>query len=451
MRLDGVLTQAASGLDSVSRQLGLVGQNVANANTAGYVRETVSVSSSVAAGEGMGVRTGIATRTLDKALQAELFGATGQGAGEQLRSTVLASVTAASGAPGAGQDLASLVGTLRDAFSTLNGDPANATQQRAVVNAAATLAGGINALSGAIGTARQATQDGLVEDVAQANAGLKQLGVLSDAIMRARAAGTTTADLEDKRDAAMQGVASLTGARFLQQSNGDLLAVSGGTVLPIRSDSGPLSVGPATLAPGTTAPPLLLNGAPVSLGPDGGRIGAAAALRDTTLPGLQANLDGFAANLANGFTSAGLTLFSTAAGTVPSPATGFASTIGVAPAVAATPSAVRDGAAAAGTAGNTALIATVLNTVLATGSGTVAGQAGTLVADHATLADTAAKTLQTTQGVQASLSAKLSAGTAVSVDTEMTSMVRLQNSYGANAKVLSAVQAMYSQLMEMVR
>jgi len=89
--------------------------------------------------------------------------------------------------------------------------------------------------------------------------------------------------------------------------------------------------------------------------------------------------------------------------------------------------------------------------VLASGSGTLAGQAAALVADNAGLAATAAKRLDTSQGVQSSLATKLSAGTAVSVDSEMTDMVRLQNSYGANAKVLSAVQAMYTQLLEIVR
>jgi len=133
MRLDGVLTTAASGLDSVSKQLGIVGQNVANANTAGYVRESIALTALTAGNEGMGVRSGVATRTLDSTLQGEVFGAAGQSAGDQLRSTALTAVDAAAGAPGSEQDLASLVGNLRDGFSALANDPANQTQQHAVV------------------------------------------------------------------------------------------------------------------------------------------------------------------------------------------------------------------------------------------------------------------------------------------------------------------------------
>ena len=451
MRLDGVYAQSASGLDSVAKQLAVVGQNVANANTPGYVRESVALTSVTAAGDGLGVRTGVATRTLDQVLQAGVFAAGGQAAGERLRNQTLAAVDAASGAPGSGQDLASLVGNLRDAYSTLSSDPSNPTQQRAVVNQAGALAAGLNGISRAVADARQAVQDGLGDDVGRANAGLRQLGELSDQIIRARARGESTADLEDQRDTAAQTVSELTGAKYLQQSNGDLLAVTGGIVLPLRAGVGPLSVGTATLGPGSAAPPLLLNGAPVSLGAAGGRIGAAIALRDTTLPDLQAGVDGFALNLAQGFASAGLALFTAPGGAVPVAATGSAHAIQVSDAVAADPTLVRDGAGGPGPAGSAALVTTVLNTVLATGSGTIAGQATTLVARHADLAGQSARRLETEQAVHASLTAKLAAGTAVSVDKELATMVRLQNAYAANAKVLSAVQAMFTELLDSVR
>ena len=51
----------------------------------------------------------------------------------------------------------------------------------------------------------------------------------------------------------------------------------------------------------------------------------------------------------------------------------------------------------------------------------------------------------------ASLDAKLAAGTGVSLDTETADLVRLQNAYGANAKVIAAAQAMWTQLLDSVR
>ena len=55
------------------------------------------------------------------------------------------------------------------------------------------------------------------------------------------------------------------------------------------------------------------------------------------------------------------------------------------------------------------------------------------------------------RSVQTSLSTKLAAETGVSIDTEMSLMIQLQNAYGANARVISAAQAMWAQLMQIIR
>ena len=461
MRLDGVLSQAASGLDSISKKLANVSQNVANANTPGYVRETVQATSLSAAGVGMGVATGVATRSVDAALQGELFSTGGDVADGQVRQSTLSAIDQASGVPGGGQDLASLVGALRDAFSTLATDPSNETQQRVVVQRAGTLASGINALGQTVTQQRQGLQDSLLKDVADANTALAAVGQLSTQIITARSRGESTADLEDQRDAAAAQVTQLTGAKFVTQANGDLLAVSGGSVLSTHDASGPLAMATATLGPGSVAPPLTIGGAPTSLGhltPEGGtagggKIGAEIDLRDRVLPGVQSRLDSFGQALATGFSGQGLTLFTDAGGTsIPASGTaGFAQSIQVSAAVQTTPSMVRDGSGGVTTAGNTTLINTLLANVLDSGANTVSGQAADLVADNANLASTASTALTASQSLQTGLQTKLTAQSGVSVDSEMSAMIALQNSYGANAKVMAAVQSMWTQLLQTIQ
>src|ERR1700710_1224205 len=133
MNLDGALTSAASGLDSINKQLALISQNVANAGTPDYVRQSLPVSSVVAGNRGLGVRTGPATRSLDETLQADLFAATATEAGEQVTQAAMERIDQVSGMPGSGQDLPGLLGLVRDAFSQLATDPANGTQQRQVL------------------------------------------------------------------------------------------------------------------------------------------------------------------------------------------------------------------------------------------------------------------------------------------------------------------------------
>ncbi len=322
-----------------------------------------------------------------------------------------------------------------------------------MVNRASSLVEGVHALAGSLLNARQSAHDALVLDVATVNTALRGLGELSDQVIRAKSRGESTADLEDQRDTQMKTLAGLTGARFLHQANGDLLAVSRGTVLPLRATTGPFSIGEATLArdtPAAAVPQLKLDGAPMS--GLGGQMGAHLTLRDATLPGLQAGLDDYAQALAAGFDAQGLTLFTDPAGAVPSAGSaGFSQTIQVAVAIRATPSMVRDGAGPAGAAGGATLIDRVLDGVFASGANTLTGRATSLVAGHASMAAESATRAETDAAVRSSLQAKLAASTGVSVDGELASMVQLQNAYGANAKVVAAVQAMWNQLLETVR
>ena len=133
------------------------------------------------------------------------------------------------------------------------------------------------------------------------------------------------------------------------------------------------------------------------------------------------------------------------------PTAGFAQTLQVSAAAVATPSITRDGTGAAGAAGSTALINSVLDNVLGSAPGGLVATASALVSQNAALAADAASKLATGQAVQASLDKKLSDGTGVSLDTETADLVRLQNAYAANAKVITAAQAMWTQLLDAVK
>lgn len=452
MSLEGVLNSASSGLDSVSRRIATVSQNVANASTPGYVRETVAVTSVTAGGQGMGVRTGVATRSVDVQLQADVLAASADLVGQRTRQDALAGIDAASGTPGAGFDLPALLGALRDGFTRLQSDPANAVQQRAVLDRADALARGIGTVGAAVSGARQTAQDAAVADVDTANAALRDIGRLSDRIIEATSRRESVADLEDQRDRSIRTLSELTGAKVLRQPGGDVLAVAGGLVLPTRAATGPFGLAAAAVLPGAAGPALVLEGVAVVGRAIGGRIGANLALRDGVLPGLQAGLDGFAQTLAARFDLQGLTLFTDPAGVVPAvPVAGFAQTVRVNPAVVASPSILRDGAGPPGAAGDTALIDRVLDRVLGSGTGGVAALASALASQHAGLAAEATGRVATEEAVLASLDAKLAAGTGVSLDSETADLVRLQNAYAANAKVIAAAQAMWTQLIESVR
>jgi flagellar hook-associated protein 1 FlgK len=489
--IGAALSIATGGLANINSQMALVSQNVANASTPGYAAEIGTQQSVTAGGMELGVRTGPAIRNIDQSLQAELFSQNATVAGLQTRQTALQAIDAAQGTPGQGTDIASLLGKLQDELSTLLNNPASAPQQSQVVSAASTLAQGINTLSNVYTQQRQAAQDSIVTEVATLNSTLGTIGELSNRIIALKAGGQSTADLENQRDAAIATLSQLVDVKVLQQPNGDvLIATTSGLTLPTHGAADALTtsdvnVQPATYYPGGGIPAITLGGADVTSQLRGGQIGANITLRDTTLPTDQAELDEFAQNLASRFDTNGLRLFSDPQGNVPAGGglpvqngyVGFASIIQVNPAVQLDPSLVCDGFPANANlndlAGFTDIIAKVLNTTLGntppltsnvSGLGpagnlkapyvsppTLGQLASTLLASQAQGSATTASQADTEQTVQTMLANKLSQQSGVNMDTEMSHMIQLQNAYGANARIISTVQAMWTQLMNSVQ
>ena len=247
MSLNGALGIASSGLANISLGLSVVSQNVANASTPQYAVETATQQSLSAGGQGFGVKSGVVLRATDLGLQTQLSDQVSQSAASQVASTALSALQPALGTVGSGNDLGSQLTAMQASFSTLLGDPGDATQQGAVVASAQTLATGINTLSDAYGQARQTAQDGLVASVAQLDSALGTVGTLSRQITSLRAQGQSTADLENQRAQAENSVSQLVNTRFLDQPNGDVTVLTtGGVELP-TDGSVSVSVAGATM------------------------------------------------------------------------------------------------------------------------------------------------------------------------------------------------------------
>jgi flagellar hook-associated protein 1 FlgK len=508
MGLDSALSIATSGLANIHARFAVISQNIANANTPGYMAEVSNQEALTAGGQGLGVLTRPATLQIDQALQSSALAQNATVTGLTTTQTALQAIDAVLGTPGSGSDIGSLLGKLQDGFSTLLTDPGNQTQQNAVVSAATTLAQGINSLNTAYATQRQGAEDDLVSAVGTLNSTLARIGQLNTQIVTLNQTAQSTADLENQRNAAVQTLSGLINIKTTRQPNGVLLVFTPtGLSLPTdgsQNGSGPFSIPaestqPELFYPGGGLSGITLNGLDVTSQMQGGQIGADIALRDTTLPTAQAELDEFAYGLSTRFDAQGLTLFTDASGKLPtgsgSPVqggyVGYAATIQVNPKVTQTPSLVRDGIDNSGTstantnglAGFTGVISQVLDYTFGSdeASGVLwssinqykldtsgLGPGGTLAAPfgtQATLADyatamvsaqsqasaTTTNDLTNAQALQTSLNTKIASVSGVNMDTEMSQMIALQNAYSANARIIAAVHSMFNQLLQAVQ
>ena len=508
MSLSLALSIASSGLRNINAQLGLVSNNVANANTPDYSVETAGQQSLVAGTQPLGVQTEAASRSINSALQQAAFQQDAVVAGLTTTTASLQQLDALQGTPGQGNDLGSLLGKVRSGFTALLGDPSSAAQQAAVVAAASNLTRAINTLSDGYTQQRQAAQNDIVTQVSNINANLNQIGILSNRIVATQHTGLSVANLENQRDAVVHALGNIVSIKTLTQPNGDLIVTTAsGTELPTRGITNPVQTTSSTIGAGASyasgsIPAITLNGIDITNQLQGGSLGADIALRDSTLPTFQAELDEFSHSLASQFSAQGLTLFSDPTGNVSagggaqvqSTYVGFASAIQVNPAVAATPSLVRDGTQniagsptgasafttnpSGGPAGFTTLINRILNFALGsdaqtgvpqpasntTGLGpdgtssapysaqpTLAANVAALVADQAGVSNAASERLSSEQTLLTTLNANVTAVSGVNMDTQMSFMLELENAYGANARIISTVQSMFTQLLQMVQ
>lgn len=511
MSLDLAFSIARSGLQATQRALANVSQNITNAETPGYTRKSAAPESLTATGMPLGMRLGEAQRAVDQALIDERDARGAEAAGAGVRERLLAGIEAMHGAAGSGESLGDSVTALHTSLLGLRAAPGESGLQREVANAAREVAARFGDVAGAVSSARQQAQDGIVQEVARINDGLRQIADLTNLIKGDKVRGLGTGDLEDQRDLALSRLSESLPVRALHQADGGLVLVAkGGIGLPLEEQGDALGTSTASPGPdafhgaGGSIPPILLGGVDITRQLTGGRLGEYVALRDSTLPRFQAELDVAASQLAMRFDTQGLRLFTGHSGEVPDtglaytdPAggqLGFAQKIRLNDAVALNPALLRDGThAVADTPGGAteftpnpgdgpAGFATLLDRLIGHSLGetvrdgvawsaipsgglgadgslsspfipprSIEGYAATLTGAHA--ADRAAATAlrERAEGLKRGLDARFQSESGVDPDAEMAALVQLQNAYAANARVMNTAQQMWDQLQNIGR
>src|SRR5580692_8617211 len=126
MSIQGAMLIAASSLDMSRRQSDLIGNNVANASTPGYVERELPQSELVAGGVGMGVVAGIVQRLGDAVAADAANQAGGAQAYSQRMADVLGSYVKAVGQPADSSSLPSMLSAFSQSLTALSATPDSA-------------------------------------------------------------------------------------------------------------------------------------------------------------------------------------------------------------------------------------------------------------------------------------------------------------------------------------
>jgi flagellar hook-associated protein 1 FlgK len=268
--MSDLLAIGASGIKAYSRALSVVGDNIANAQTDGYVRRTVRLEEAPAAGDIVlsrnsirpgGVLAAGVERAVDQWLSDDARTAGGEAARQSARLDWISATERAldDGVDGIGTSVTAIFTAADQLAATPRDDTLRRQFLSAVDQAATAFRRTATSLASAAGGVTTEAQGA----VGQLNTDLAALSRVNDGLRRARAGSSNEATLMDERDRLVGNIAGATdvavsydarGAAIVRTPTGDAL-VDGPTTASVTlavAANGQISFG---IAPGTPLVP----------------------------------------------------------------------------------------------------------------------------------------------------------------------------------------------------
>jgi flagellar hook-associated protein 1 FlgK len=200
MGLGQALTSAVSGLRVTQSGLSLVAANIANAETPGYVKKTVSQVAAASGELTIGVRLSSINRELDQYLQRQLRTETSGGSYATARADFFQRLQDVFGQPGGDNALETVFNSFVSAAQALSTSPDSSASRYSLLAAGQTLAQHLNGMTADIQALRSDAELGLSDAVNQANGAMRQIAAINRQLGLTNVQDATTATLQDQRD-----------------------------------------------------------------------------------------------------------------------------------------------------------------------------------------------------------------------------------------------------------
>lgn len=483
MSIGTAFHSAGTGLAASARLAETVSNNVANAMTEGYARRSTELSSSPLGGYGGGVRIVGTVRAESAQITSErrLMDAA-RGAAVTLgdaRDRALKAI----GEPGERGSLAARATALETTLIAAAATPSSSTKLTQVLDAAKSLIGAIAGASEEAAAMRTDAEADIEHQVGLVNQALRDVDALNTKIRLGTTQGVETSSLEDERSRVIDRITEILPVRTVKREGGEvaLYTQAGGALLDGRVWELSFSRTAPAIAPGTPGPlnglyqdrgnglePAATSGSSGLFG--GGSLAASFEVRDSVATEMLGELDLYAQDLVTRFRSpplpaawldgGGEGLFvDTGAGGV-----GLSARLAVNP--AADPAAggemrrLRDGLSsiAAGPVGFGDYLQSMVDAMteprnpggmVSTGanasSAGLAGELGAFAGARAAQADDTRAYLASQSAI---LGEREAGELGVDTDAELQFLMLVEQSYAANARVLTVIDSLMQQLLE---
>jgi flagellar hook-associated protein FlgK len=213
------LNNALSGLNVNQRAMAVLSNNIANANTEGYSRQTLDLSSVTYDGVGQGVRVEDVVRKVDEFLLTAINRQQSKVAEADTVNDYMERLQIALGDPSAQNSIDAQIETFFNSVQSMAETPERTSTRAAVVNSGVNLAREISNLAENIETLRMQADADIELGITTVNSTLRQLYTLNESLAHADAFGTSKATLLDQRDTALTTLASFMDIRTYETEN----------------------------------------------------------------------------------------------------------------------------------------------------------------------------------------------------------------------------------------
>ncbi|HAP34551.1 MAG TPA: flagellar hook-associated protein FlgK [Bacteroidetes bacterium] len=451
--LNSILESAKRSLNANQYGIGVTSHNIANAGVAGYSRQRVMLSASQAEKTHYGfLGTGVDIKSIQR-MREKYFDkqsyAINANLGQASQRQQVLSMTESLLQEPSDLGLSAQMSEFFNSFQNLATHPEESSSRNAVVQRASLMTNSFHRLSDGLTETKTNVSNELESKVEKINALLKSTAELNSAIVNASSQGLEPNDIKDQRDKNLSALSSLINIRVSEDDNGSLSVAIDGTTVISNGNYQQLKTG---IVANSIVLTTLTSASPVNV--TGGEAGGLMKLYNTTLNEYQTKLDELAQTLitqVNNIHSAGYTLGDPAVTGIDFFTGSDASSISINAVIEQDINNIA--ASADGAAGNneTAIALSKLqnaltmngnkNTVFQFYNGIVSGMGSEIQGLE--------QETQSQQLVLDQVNSQQNSVSGVSLDEEMTNLIKFQHGFDASARVINTVNEMFDTLLQM--
>ncbi|THD59479.1 flagellar hook-associated protein FlgK [Phenylobacterium sp.] len=306
MAISNALQNATSGLQAAQAALNAISDNIANVNTPGYTRKTITQQQAVVGGSGQGVDVTGVQRVTNQYLQSASLTAGSDSSRYSVYSQFMDNAQGLFGDPTSSDAFFNLSSTISADFASAANDPTSSLLQGQALSAVGNFLSNASRINTQISTLSTSVDSQATSDVSQVNTLLGQISSLNSEIARGSVNGGDVTGSQNQEQQLVTQLSSLMNINVTQTPQGGVnIRSTEGIALVGDSGASTLTYNSSATTPGyiSAMTPGASSGAqPITI--NSGEIKGLLDLRNTALPGLSNQLGEYVSRTAQSLNAA---------------------------------------------------------------------------------------------------------------------------------------------------